>query len=118
MARALPVTHSVFVGDGRVLLPRATCKQYLAGVFSAALVERDGQVFLVPLSGPGAGGMLLKQRNALGDHVLLATDFLSGLGFGRFSAGRDFPVRWMAAAGALLIEGLDGSHTSVAQNAN
>jgi len=103
------MAHSVFVGDGRVLLPSATCQQYLSGVLSAALVERDGQVYLVPLSGPSAGGMLLKQRNALGDHVLLATDFLADRGLGRFSAGRDFPVRWVADAGALLIEGLGGA---------
>ena len=100
------LTYTVFVGDGRVVLPCATCEQYLAGVLSAALIERDGQVFLVPLSGPSAGGMLLKRRNALGDHVLLATDFLDDRGLGRFSTGLNFPVRWVEDAGALLIEGL------------
>jgi hypothetical protein len=98
--------HHVRIGDGRVLIDRATCALYLADAPAAALVERDGQVFLVPLSGPMAGGMLLKQRNAAGDRVLLATDFLADRGLGRFSTEREFPVRWAADAGGLLIEGL------------
>ena len=96
----------VLIGDGRIVLPRATYDRYMAGAGSAALVERDGQVVLLPLSGPVAGGMLLKQRNLGGDRVLLATDFLAARGLGRFSAEREFTVRWLAEAGALLIEGL------------
>lgn len=61
---------------------------------------------MLPLSGPVAGGLLLKQRNAAGDRVMLATDFLDARGLGRFSAEREFQVRWVAEAGALLIEGL------------
>ncbi len=100
------MTHTVLIGDGRIVLPRATCEMYLAGVESAALVERDGQVLLLPLGGPVAGGMLLKQRNRDGDRVLMATDFLAARGLGRFSAERPFGVRWVSEAGALLIEGL------------
>ena len=102
----LPVSHSVAIGDGRIVLPHATCELYLAGAGAAALVERDGQVYLLPLSGPVAGGMLLKQRNRGGDRVLVATDFLEARGLGRFSAERAFDVRWVAEAGALLIDGL------------
>ena len=49
------MTHKVFIGDGRVVVPVATYELYLAGASSAALVERDGQIFLVPLHGPTAG---------------------------------------------------------------
>jgi hypothetical protein len=100
------VSHTVSIGDGRIVLPRATYETYLASAGSAALVERDAEVYLVPLNGPVAGGMLLKQRNLEGDRVLLATDFLTARGLGRFSAEREFSVRWVADAGALLIEGL------------
>lgn len=100
------MTHSVFIGDGRVVVPVATYDLYLAGASSAALVERDGQIFLVPLHGPTAGGMLLKQRNVLGDRVLLAADFLAERGLGRFTPERPCAVRWMAEAGGLLIEGM------------
>ena len=100
------MTATVRVGDGRILLPRAVYDLYLAGAESAALLLRDGQVYLLALSGPVAGGMLLKQRNLGGDRVLLATDFLADFGLGRFSAERDFAVRWVVHAGALLIDGL------------
>ena len=97
----------VLIGDGRIVLPRATYELYLRGATSAALVDRDGHAYLVPLSGPVAGGMLMKQRNREGDRVLLATDFLAARGHGRFSAERAFPVRWVADAGALRIDGLE-----------
>ena len=105
------MSHSVSIGDGRIVLPCAVYELYLAGAGSAALVERDAEVYLVPLHGPVAGGMLLKQRNLQGDRVLLATDFLAARGLGRFSAEREFSVRWVADAGALLIEGLASSPT-------
>ena len=100
------MTHSVYIGAGRLLVPQATYALYLGGVESAALVEREGQVLLLPLRGPVAGGMLLKQRNLRGDRVMLATDFLAQLGLDPFAAEIEFEVRWVAAAGALLIEGL------------
>lgn len=100
------MTHVVLIGDGRVVVPRATYELYLSGVDSAALLERDGEIYLLPLGGPIAGGMLLKQRNLDGDRILLATDFLAERGLGRFTAEREFHVRWVAEAGALLIETL------------
>jgi hypothetical protein len=100
------VTHVVLIGDGRIVVPRATYDLYLGGVDSAALLERDGEVYLLPLGGPMAGGMLLKQRNLDGDRVLLAADFLTERGLGQFTAEREFHVRWVAEAGALLIETL------------
>lgn len=96
----------VHIGDGRIVISRATYELYLAGAGSAALVERDGQAYLLPLGGPVAGGMLLKQRNAAGDRVMLAPDFLAARGLGRFTAEREFGVRWVPEAGALLIDGL------------
>src|SRR5205085_8468365 len=71
------IVHQARIGDGRVLLSRATWERYLARAGSAVLLEREGQVFLVPLGGSSAGGMLLKQRNAQGDRVLLAEEFLA-----------------------------------------
>ena len=100
------MTHSVFIGAGRVLVPHDTYALYLGGVDSAALIERDAQVLLLPLRGPVAGGMLLKQRNLRGDRVMLATDFLSQLGLDPFAVEAEFKVQWVAGAGALLIQGL------------
>lgn len=105
------MTHSVFVGHGRVLVPRSTYDCYLGGAESAALVERDTRILLLPLRGPVAGGMLLKQRNLRGDRVMLATDFLDRLGWDAFAAEAEFEVRWIAEAGALLIQGLSAART-------
>ena len=99
--------HSVSIGGGRVLVPVETCELYLGGIASAALIQRDRQVYLLPLSGPVAGGMLLKQRNLRGDRVMLAPDFLASLGLDPFAPERQFTVRWVSEAGALLIEGLE-----------
>lgn len=104
--RANASGHSASIGDGRVLLARATCERFLSGASGAALLAREGRVYLVPLHEPSAGGMLLKQRNARGDRVLLAEEFLGERGLGRFAPERNFDLRWIEEAGALLIEGL------------
>ena len=100
------MTHTVSIGAGRVLVPHNTYELYLGGAASAALIERDGQILLLPLRGPVAGGMLLKQRNLRGDRVMQATDFLSQLGIDPFAAEVEFKVCWVAESGALLIEDL------------
>ena len=100
------MSYSVFIGAGRVLVPHDTYALYLDGVESAALIERDAQVLLLPLRGPVAGGMLLKQRNLRGDRVMQATDFLAQLGIDPFAAAAEYKVEWVAEAGALLIQGL------------
>lgn len=100
------MSFGVSVGNGRVLLPHDTYERYLAGIHTAVLVERENRVYLMPLHGPTAGGMLLKQRNPQGDRVLLAADFLADKGLGQFTDERRFEVRWDASASALLIEGL------------
>lgn len=98
--------HTLSIGGGCVRVPHDTYALYLGGVASAALIERDGQILLLPLRGPVAGGMLLKQRNLRGDRVMLANDFLAAHGLDPFAPEREFSVRWLAEAGALLIEGL------------
>lgn len=98
--------HTVSIGGGRVLVPQATYALYLRGVDAAALIEREGQVLLLPLRGPAAGGLLLKQRNLRGDRVMLATEFLAQIGIDPFAADTEFEVRWLGEAAALQILGL------------
>ena len=100
------MSRYVSVGNGRILLPHDTYERYLSGIDTAVLLERDGRTYLMPLLGPTAGGMLLKQRNPQGDRVLLATDFLHERGLGPFSDDRQFEVQWDADVSALLINGL------------
>lgn len=102
------MTHTVSISGGCLRMPSATYALYLGGVDSAALIKRDGEVLLLPLRGPVAGGLLLKQRNLRGDRVMLAHDFLAQCGLDPLGGEREFSVRWVAEAGALLIEGLKG----------
>jgi hypothetical protein len=99
------VSATVAIGGGRVLVPHETYELYFGGAACAALIDRDGQTLLLPLQGPIAGGMLLKQRNRRGDRVMSALDFLAAHGADAFAAERTFAVRWIAEAGALLIDG-------------
>jgi hypothetical protein len=100
------MTHQVHIGDGRIRLPRELCDAFLADAAGAALLHREGRAYLVPLALPGAGGLLLKRRNARGDRVLAAPDFLAGCGLGQFTPEREFVAHWVEDAGALWIEGL------------
>jgi hypothetical protein len=100
------MNHTVCVGRGRVLVPLETYERYLGGAAAGALLAREGQVFLMPLNGPVAGGALLKRKNLRGDRVMLASDFLNEHGIDPFATDREYVVRWITEAGALLIEGL------------
>jgi hydrogenase maturation protease len=60
--------------DGRLHLSKAICDRWLAACTSVALLDRDGQWWLIPLVA-GAGGLQLKQRNARGDRVVEAQEF-------------------------------------------
>ncbi|WP_428420349.1 hypothetical protein [Methylibium sp.] len=103
------MSHTVRVGNGRLVVPLETYECYLGAATSAALLERDGRVLLLPLSGPVAGGLLLKQRNLHGDRVLLAPEFLARCGHGELGTDREYAVRWASEDGALWIEGLSAA---------
>lgn len=100
------MTHTVSIGGGHMRVPQATYALYFGGVDAAALIEREGEVLLLPLRGSVAGGLLLKQRNLRGDRVMLAAEFLAQIGFDAFAADVEFEVRWVAEAAALQIVGL------------
>lgn len=59
---------------------------------------REGELWLIPLRGPRAGGLLLKQRNPAGDRSLLVRQVLDGWG-GHGSR----TAYWDEAQGALRV---------------
>ncbi|MCS6886940.1 hydrogenase maturation protease [Chloroflexus sp.] len=61
--------------QGYLHLPAALAQRYFPADLLVAL-PRDGEVWLVPLRGPAAGGLLLKQRNARGDRSVLIWEAL------------------------------------------
>jgi hydrogenase maturation protease len=67
------------VADGRLHLPARTHARALAGCAAVALLADAGRWWLLPLRS-GAGGLQLKQRNASGDRVVEAREFLRAQG--------------------------------------
>jgi hypothetical protein len=97
--------------DGRVRISRGSiyldcdlCAAYLADVSAVATIVREGRAYLLPLRGPAAGGLLLKIRNARGDRVVHAEDFLTALGVSICTPERNVAVRWVPDMAGLLLE--------------
>ncbi|HEY8416264.1 MAG TPA: hypothetical protein VIK99_10900 [Thermaerobacter sp.] len=65
----------VEITDGGYLhLPAEAAGRFPAG--TAIVLVRRGELWLLPVSHPGAGGLLLKWRNARGDRSVLVHEFL------------------------------------------
>jgi hypothetical protein len=99
-------TPEIAVGRGNLYLSREICETYLAGVASVALLERDGDVLIVPLIEQSAGGLLLKQRNARGDRVIHAQEFFRCRDLPEEFELRTLPVHWSRESAALVVAGL------------
>ena len=96
----------VVIARGNLYLSRELCDAYFAGTVSVALIERAGACLIVPLRADSVGGLLLKQRNARGDRVIHAQEFLRGHGVAEQIEPRSMPVRWDEDSAALMIPGL------------
>jgi hypothetical protein len=76
------------------------------GIVSVALLLRDDEVMIVPLTGQSAGGLLLNQRNARGDRVILAQECFRNRDFPEEFEMRTVPVYWRQDSAALIVRGL------------
>jgi len=92
------------IGRGSIYLERELCERYFDGVESVAAVRREDRVILMPLRGSSAGGLLLKVRNARGDRVVHAIDFLRTLGIGEETPEFLARAQWDAGAAGLVFE--------------
>jgi hypothetical protein len=93
----------VTVLRGNIYLSCQLCDTCFHGIDSVALLARDGDVLVVPLIRSSPGGLLLKVRNARGDRVIQAQEFLRGLGLREDFSERRYPVRWRSDVAALEI---------------
>jgi hypothetical protein len=105
----------VRIRRGNVHLSRELCDAHLPDAGAVALLARDDAVLIVPLARQSAGGLLLKIRNARGDRVLHAQEFLRARGLPEDFEERQFPVHWVAELEALAILGLPQVQTCFAQ---
>jgi hypothetical protein len=99
---ASPVDLAVTVLRGNLYLSRELYEHYFCGIEQVALMERDGEVLVVPLL-HSPGGLLLKMRNAHGDRVIQAQEFLRGLGFPEDFTERSYAVQWRSDLAALVL---------------
>ncbi len=102
MVELPPVT----LRGGSIHLPRELCDAHLAGAEAVAVIERDGALLVVPLVPGSAGGLLLKLRNARGDRVIAAQEFLRTHGYADSDEERRVAVRWDESAAALMLTGI------------
>jgi hydrogenase maturation protease len=98
------VADEVRIAHGSIYLDRDLCERYLPDVVMVALLVRAGKTFILPLRGPVAGGLLLKVRNARGDRVVHAAEFLSALGISPDAPGRQVLVQWAPEIGGLWLQ--------------
>jgi hypothetical protein len=96
----------ISIRRGNIHLSRELCHAHLPDVGAVALLARDDTVLIVPLARQSAGGLLLKIRNARGDRVVHAQEFLRARGLPEDFEERQFPVYWIAELKALAILGL------------
>lgn len=71
--------HVATIADGRLYFSASTCAQLFANCQAVALMAEGARWWLFPLHA-GAGGLLLKQRNAAGDRAVDIRDFLRAQG--------------------------------------
>ena len=101
-----PAPSEVAVARGNFYLSREICDTYLPGVVSVAVLLRDDEIMIVPLTGQSAGGLLLKQRNARGDRVIHAQEFFRAKNLPEEFEPRTMPVHWSRDSAALVVDGL------------
>src|ERR1700735_1938944 len=99
-----PPDRRIRISRGSIYLDRDLYTSCWSGVCAVAAVVREGRVYLLPLRGPAAGGLLLKVRNARGDRVVHADEFLHTLGISSIAPERWVTVRWMPDMAGLLLE--------------
>ena len=85
--------QSLVVHRGSIYVPAGICGKYFHGVEAVALLSRGNDIVLMPLHGEGGGGLLLKVKNARGDRVIHAREFLSSLDI-REDIAFDAAFRW------------------------
>jgi hypothetical protein len=94
----------IVLARGNFYLSRELCETYLPGITAVALLERAGAILIVPLAPSSAGGLLLKQRNARGDRVIQAQEFVRDKGLPEEFEPRTVAVHWNPDSHALSLD--------------
>lgn len=104
-ATPLAAESSIYVHaeTGNLYLDAETCARCFPGIQTIGMVVRDDQLWILPVHSPVSGGMLLKVRNARGDRVIHATEFLAGHGLMSDGSGA-CKAEWDASDQVLKVD--------------
>jgi hypothetical protein len=68
------------IRGGALHLAHAAYERFFAGVGAVVLLREGADLLVLPVRSAAAGGYVLKVRNAAGDRVVAAADFLRAQG--------------------------------------
>lgn len=101
MKRALE-SVSVRLENGSLYLDADVYAAFFGSRDSVAVLSRDEQIALFPLSPDGVGGSFAKIKNARGDRVIHARELLRGLDLDD-SESHELIARWDPELAALVL---------------
>ncbi|MEM1264338.1 MAG: hypothetical protein AAGH76_18200 [Pseudomonadota bacterium] len=94
--------HTVAICNGNIYIDAPLYRRYFSGIDSVAVLAKDGDIALMPIHNSGAGGLMLKIRNADGDRVVHAREALEFAGVAESQELRTVPA-WDSDIAALRI---------------
>lgn len=99
-----PVTEMcLHVRNGNLYLNASLYEKYFPALHSVMLMKKDHTLFILPVVNPGAGGLLLKIRNAQGDRVIHAQEFCRVHGIDE-QFDQILSVSWDEEAASLVVQ--------------
>jgi hypothetical protein len=93
---------SVRLENGSLYLDAEVYAEFFGNRDSVAVLSRDEQIALFPLSTGGVGGSFAKIKNARGDRVIHARELLRGLDLDD-SESHELVAHWDAELAALIL---------------
>ena len=104
IAMQLGAAQTITMRGGNIYLALETYEAFFGGLDAVALVRHNADLLMMPVKHAPAGGSLLKRRNAHGDRVVSAGDFLRQNGIVDESERR-MQARWDSCSAALVLSG-------------
>ncbi len=93
----------VCIRNGNLYVDSELYKKFFPGIETIALLKRAPGFLVMPIHSQASGGRLLKMRNATGDRVVTATDFLQEFGLSD-EQEQKFEATWDSSAAALYVD--------------
>ncbi len=88
--------------NGSLYMSFECYEKYFKGLGSVILVNRDNQLLVMPVHNEAGGGLLMKIRNARGDRVIHAQEFLAFHSLE--NVDKEVHGRWDSGLSALVLD--------------